>query len=137
MFDKKYYEELFRRAWTPRGVGTDDQDWTTGSNSNSPKMMLNTDMCLLFDIDNDKQCCSRTNMFKRNGQNRCEVNENNACNEYSRDSPRIEAVKAVKRYLGGSGPNSNNAPFYNAFTIAWFKATTNGMENLRPLRDTC
>lgn len=135
VFDKKYYEELFRRAWTPRGVGTDDQDWSTGSSQD--KMMLNTDMCLLFDIDNDKSCCSRTSMLKPNGQNRCEINENRECQMISQGHPRIEAARAVKKYLGGSGPNSNNAPFYNAFTIAWFKATTNGMETLRPLQDTC
>ncbi|KAL3788690.1 hypothetical protein HJC23_001889 [Cyclotella cryptica] len=138
IFDKKYFEELFRRAWSPRGVGTSDQDWTTGSpNSSSPKMMLNTDMCLLFDIDTNKQCCSRTSMFKPNGQNRCESNEDVECPMYSRDNPRIEAAKAVKNFLGGSAPNSNNAPFYNAFTIAWFKATTNGLDALKPLTDTC
>ena len=100
-------------------------------------MMLNTDMCLIFDIDNDKQCCSRTNMFKRNGRNRCDRHENNECQMYAQNNPRIEATRAVKKFLGGNGPNSNNDPFYRAFTVAWFKATTNGMESLKPLRDTC
>ena len=138
IFDKKYYEELFRRAWSRRGVGGENQDWTTGNpNSGSPKMMLNTDMCLLFDIDQENNCCSRTSMFKRNGKNRCDIDEERECQMYSSDNPRIEAATAVKKFLGGSGPNSNNAPFYDAFTIAWFKSTTNGMQNLRPLSDTC
>lgn len=168
VFDKKYYEELFRRAWRPRDVGTDHQDWTTGSSgSRSPKMMLNTDsaykrcilfaflflarsfyfvtnpclqiVCLLFDIDDKKQCCSRTNLFKSNGRNRCEVSslENKECSRINRNHPRFEASKAVKTFLGGSGPNDNNAPFYDAFAVAWFKATTNGLDVLKPLKDTC
>jgi hypothetical protein len=76
-------------------------------------------------------------MFKPNGQNRCETLADKACPLISSDHPRTEASNAVKTFLGGSGPNTNNAPFYNAFTIAWFKATTNGMAVLKPLSDTC
>jgi hypothetical protein len=140
IFNKKYYEELIGRAWTPRGLGTTKQDWTwiSGNPSNqTPKMMLNTDMCLVYDIDSTKQCCSNTGLFKSNGQSRCDNNANRQCRSYSQNNSRIQATSAVVNYLGGSTPNSNNTPFYNAFTIAWFKATTNGMDNLKPLSDTC
>lgn len=62
VFDKSYFDELFGRAWTPRGLGTAQQDWTWISgnpNNSSPKLMLNTDMCLVYDIDSSKQCCLR------------------------------------------------------------------------------
>lgn len=140
IFDKSYFEELFGRAWTPRGLGTAKQDWTWISgnpNNPSPKLMLNTDMCLVFDIDSSKQCCSNTRVFKPNGQSRCDNNSNRQCRMYSRSNSRIEATAAAASYLGGSSANSNQTPFYRAFTLAWYKATTNGQYNLKPLKDTC
>jgi len=37
VFDKRYYEELLRRAWIPRNVDDDTipQDWTWGGAGNS------------------------------------------------------------------------------------------------------
>lgn len=137
IFNKKYFEELFGRAWTPRGIGTAKQDWTwvSGNPNNSvAKVMLNTDMCLVYDIDNNKQCCSNTGAFKPNGQSRCANNKNRQCRRHSQNNP---ATAAALSYLGGSSPNSNNTPFYKAFTLAWYKATTNGIRGLKPLRDTC
>ena len=102
-------------------------------------MMLNTDICLLYDIDSKSQCCTRTNLFKGNGNNRCETNflSNNECLSYQNGHDRFPAAQAVKKYLGGSGPNNNNAPFYDAFSIAWFKATTNGLDYLKPITNQC
>ena len=38
-FNKQYYEELFRRAWSPRNVGTNVEDWSsTPTGSTDPKM---------------------------------------------------------------------------------------------------
>ncbi len=101
--------------------------------------MLNTDMCLLYDIDSKFPCCSRTNLLDNQGNNRCITDElsNNACLSYDSSNDRFPASQAVRKYLGGSGPNNNNAPFYDAFTIAWFKATTNGLDNLKPIREKC
>ena len=49
----------------------------------------------------------------------------------------MEAVNAVLDYLGGSSPNDNQGPFYQAFEIAWHKATTNGHDDLKPVRRMC
>ncbi|KAL7508673.1 hypothetical protein ACHAXN_005765 [Cyclotella atomus] len=140
IFDKSYFDELFGRAWTPRGLGTAQQDWTWISgnpNNSSPKLMLNTDMCLVYDIDSSKQCCSNTRVFKPNGQSRCDNYSNRQCRMYSSSNSRIEATAAAATYLGGTSANSNQTPFYRAFTLAWYKATTNGQYNLNPLSDTC
>jgi len=131
IFNKEYYEELFGRAWAPRGVGTLKQDWSWKSrnpNNQASKMMLNTDMCLgkcmniyryeksskarfswilahfrplVFDIDDDKECCSNTGMF------RCDNHENRQCRRHPRNK---ESVLAASSCLGGTTPNSNNDP---------------------------
>lgn len=140
VFDKAYYEELVGRAWSPRGLGTIKQDWTWKSgnpNNTGSKMMLNTDICLVYDIDSSKQCCSNTGLFAPNGRSRCGSNANRQCRRYSQNNSRIQATQAVVSYLGGSSPNSNNTPFYRAFALAWYKATTNGQYKLKPLKDTC
>ena len=55
----------------------------------------------------------------------------------SQSNSRWEARETVGELLGGGNPNSNNEPFYNAFTEAWRKATTVGQRNLLPLTDSC
>jgi hypothetical protein len=59
-FDKQYYEEIVFNAWRPRNVGLDSQDFTTGNNNRNDRMMLNTDICLVFNIDNNFACCTKT-----------------------------------------------------------------------------
>ncbi|KAL7536964.1 hypothetical protein ACHAXR_007507 [Thalassiosira sp. AJA248-18] len=135
IFDKAYYEELISRAWSPRQASTDPplQDWSTGNpNSNSPKMMLNTDICLYYNIEETAPCCTRTEL-----DGRCEEFEDTQCGVYDDDHPRWEARAAVLSYLGGPTKNDNNDPFYNAFRDAWFKAVNNGMSELKPVMDTC
>ena len=140
MFDKQYYEEIYLNSWHPRNVGKSNQDWTTGkSKSGSARMMLNTDLCLVFDIENTFPCCTRTNKFFSNGLNQCLDKQLSKikCPHYSESDSRSAATAAVKEYLGGSYPNTNNVPFYTAFSDAWGKATTNGRENLSPLAESC
>ena len=70
VFDKRYYEEILRRAWIPRNLDDDSvpQDWTWGGSGNdeddviatrvdgggdveinlSPRFMLNTGKALGF-----------------------------------------------------------------------------------------
>jgi hypothetical protein len=101
--------------------------------------MLLTDMCLWYDTDNYYPCCSRTNKWY--GEvNWCDIEEtysNMECTRYGGNNDRMEAVAAVVEFLGGAPENSNNAPFYEAFTSAWFKATTNGHADLKAVRDQC
>jgi len=141
IFDKRYYEELILRAWRPRKDGEEKQDWTSTHPDNpEPKFMLNTDMCLFYDIETSYPCCSRTDLFRSNGANRCDYEEDYShteCMKYSSDSSRMAAVRAVVKFLGGTGPNSNQTPFYQAFEKAWYKATMNGADNLKPLKNSC
>jgi len=136
VFDKRYYEEFFRRAWIPRNQGTAVQDWTWGGNNNgSPRFFLNVDMCLLFDIEATFPCCTDTSQgtaCDRNGQ----VLRNTPCASYPAGSPRLEAANAVDLFSDrrpGGGFGNDNTPFYNAFASAWGKATTNGLSDLQPL----
>ena len=139
IFDKGYFEELVVRAWTPRQASTDPplEDWTTGNTPNDPKMFLSTDICLFYDIDDGKGCCTRTDLRDGNDRSRCESHEDKQCSLVGRNHDRAEAAAAVRKYLGGNSRNNNNDAFYHHFQIAWFKAVTNGMHDLKPIMDQC
>ena len=144
-FDKQYYEEIYLNSWRPRNMGESNQDWTVGRSSDGGniRMMLNTDICLVFDIDaymdENVPCCTRTGAFYTDGEDSCVDVDAAArsCPMYSQFQDRWEARQAVGEMLGGDYPNTNNEPFYTAFTEAWGKATTVGQSNLSPLSDSC
>lgn len=46
----------------------------------------------------------------------------------------IRGTDAVANYLDGGDDNTN---FYEAFRLAWFKATTNGLADLRQIVESC
>lgn len=96
--------------------------------------MLNTDMCLFFDIEATFPCCTLT---QNGGNNACDRNglvlRNTQCATYPAGSPRAESASAVELFAGlraGGGFDNDNTPFFNAFAIAWGKATTNGLSDL-------
>lgn len=134
VFDKQYYEAFFTETWRPRNMGQDTQDWRSGFSGG--RLMLNTDMCLVFDIneyvERNIPCCT--------GQDQCFDVEAvmGRCPMYASLSQRSSATEAVREMLGGSLISKNNAPFYNAFAKAWGKATTLGMdEGLSSLVNSC
>jgi hypothetical protein len=134
IFDKRFYEEVMRRSWRPRqtSVGV---NWTWGGNNNGPFLMLNTDMCLRFDINegNTQDCCSDTS-----GNCRDDSVQNNQCR--SSESVRPEAFEAFNEFIGGANlNNNNNEPFYTAFSSAWEAATEVGHSDgeLFDLVDSC
>lgn len=141
IWDKGYYEELVQRAWAPRNMNKETQDFMAGpAESQFPKMMLNTDICLAFDIDTeeDLKCCTNINMIDpRTGENRCGIFEDNQCKRIDSTHPRAESARAVLRFLGGNTPNNDSTQWYRAFTEAWTKATLNGHTELWPVQDTC
>ena len=139
-FDKQYYEEIFLNSWQPRNIDESFQDWTTGSASDSvTRMMLNTDLCLVFDIEHHLPCCTSNDVLDPNGDDTCidAVAAQNKCPMLSNTHSRFEALETVEEMLGGSYPNTNNVPFYSAFTDSWSKATTLGWKNLFPLAESC
>ena len=74
-----------------------------------------------------------------NGQDQC-INTaaaRRSCPMYSQGQSRWQARDAVGEMLGGTYPNTNNVPFYDAFREAWRKATTVGQNDLLPLSDSC
>lgn len=99
-------------------MGEGTQDWTTGepSDGGNTRMMLNTDICLVHDIDGNLPCCT-------SDEDTCGDFEAAArrCPFYSQIDARWEARQAVGEMLGGSYPNTNNVPFYNAFAEGWRK----------------
>lgn len=118
IFNKLYYEQIFRHNWRPLGQGN-TQDWRTGNLAND-RMMLNTDICLAYNIDGGF-CCTKGNFA-------CEQ-----CPRYASNTRRKEAERAVLKMLGGSPGNTNNVPFYEAFQEAWSIMTTVGQSDLQPL----
>lgn len=142
IFDKRYYEEVIRRAWVPRNEGTVVQDWTWGNpdNDGNPRFMLNTDMCLLFDIETTFPCCSRTDLTRNNGSNQCDrgntVLSDTPCGRTSNQEAAVAMVEfAGERETGGF--NNDNGPFFSAFSVAWEAATSNGHGNLQELALSC
>lgn len=141
IFDKKYYEEIVRRTWRPRNLGTLEEDFTasTDDTHEEPQFMLKTDLCFWYDTDINYPCCSRTNRWLGE-TNRCDwenMYSDNRCWKYENDNSRMEAVESVVEFLGGGFPNENNDPFYQAFARAWYKATTNGQNNLKAIHSKC
>ena len=142
IFDKRYYEEVIRRAWVPRNEGTAIQDWTWGGGNNgSPRFMLNTDMCLLFDIDATFPCCSRTDLTRNDGSNQCDRFGSNLAGTECARTTNEEAANAMILFSGqrdGGGFDNDNGPFFAAFSSAWQAATTNGWEdNLHDFALSC
>ncbi len=135
IFNRQYYQELVSRSWSPRILSTNpfESDFTTSEiDDPNPKMMLNTDACLVYDIEGGP-CCTRTDLFKANGESHCVTMEDTQCPVYDASNPRIEATNAVKEMLDGN----DNANFYEAFRVAWFKATTNGHSSLKTIAESC
>ena len=93
--------------------------------------MLNTDICLVFDLESSGPCCTRTDLFKTNGESHCQTMEEEQCPVYDGGNPRLAATEAVAEYA------EDNANFYEAFRQAWFKATTNGNSNLQRVVEEC
>jgi len=116
IFDNGFYTELLGRTWRPRN---NQFDWTWGGN-NRDVMMLNTDICLYFDIS-DTDCCT-DNDRQRGCNTRCQISDND------------ETVNAIDRF---AARNNDHQPFYNAFTDAWIKATENGRDGLNNLDEGC
>jgi hypothetical protein len=126
IFDRQYYRELKNRAWVPRqaAAGT---DWIWGGRDRNV-LMLNTDICLLFDIPegNDQTCCAMDE-----GGN-CRIFEDNICP--TADVVRPESVGAVNEFVSGT----RNQNFFNAYKHAWTLATELGHgDNLKDVPDSC
>ena len=137
IFDKQYYQELLGRAWSPRQVSVSPpiQDWSsTQINSGSPKMMLNTDMCLVYNLEKTKfPCCTRTDL-----RGRCMTLGNVQCERYDRDDDYYKATEAVLKYMQGTEGNfHDNTNFYEAFRLAWYKATINSVDDLQYMVASC
>ena len=114
-FDMKFYAEMLSNSWEPRNFGLRNEDWTVVTDPNT-RLMLNTDICLVHDIDGNLPCCT-------SDEDTCGDFEAAArrCPFYSQIDARWEARQAVGEMLGGTYPNTNNVPFYNAFAEGWRK----------------
>lgn len=139
IFDKLYFSELLDNTWRMRNEGGPanggpPQDWTTGRDG-TDRMMLNTDICLVYDIDDQinggQPCCTTTSV----NDNECPIvnmNEGDLCPMYTENSSRRPALESVMNFYDG-----NDANFYNAFSNAWKMATTVGQGNLQSLSESC
>jgi len=158
IFDKRYYEEIIRRAWRKRNVAG-VQDWTwagdgalSGGDRLNPRFMLNVDLCLAFDIDELPDCCSRVRQGGNTpGEAFClepDPTRNitdfiGTITECSNSSVvRPESFEAVHEFAVSARDNENNndnRAFYEAFYDAWQRATEAGYDegSLHSLPETC
>lgn len=125
-FDKRFYTELVNRSWRPTNVPA-GIDWVWRGGRNRNVMMLNTDICLYFDIPdgNQQNCCTRESNRDCGGLPQCP----------SATSVRPDTVAAVNSFR--SGARNDNENFFYAFSKAWVAATENGHTNLTEDLDAC
>lgn len=162
VFDKSYFKALGEEAWRPRNPNESNQDWTLDrTDSENPRMMLNTDLCLIYDIEAVRGgifiyalkffsidyslitpnllllhllLLQRQNSCCAN-RGECRNDQLRACPRYDRGHDRREALIIVNRL--GRGEANENSDFYEAFATAWQKSIDLGWENqLFPL-DVC
>jgi hypothetical protein len=121
--------------WRMRNIGGPanggpPQDFTTGNlpDSDTGRIMLNTDICLAWDIDdalpiNSPRCCTK-------GTSTCAQ-----CPTYPSTDSRRQAANAVATFKSCT---TNNDCFYKAFIAAWNKATVLGQSGAnKSLTLTC
>lgn len=101
IFDKSYYKELFNNAWHPRNP-QGKQDWTLDDvDPENPRMMLNTDLCLVYDIERmGNDCCTR--------EGECGSYRGRQCPIYDVNNKRREAADAVISFIGDSMDDNDN-----------------------------
>ena len=110
--------------------GGPPQDFTTGStnpgssveDNRTGRIMLNTDICLAFDIDDipNPRCCTK-------GTSSCVQ-----CPTYPTTDSRRQAANAVSEF-----DTFGNDRFYAAYSSAWNKAIVLGQSNLKSLTSSC
>jgi hypothetical protein len=106
VFDKSYYKELFNNAWHPRQLPQNKQDWTLDNvDPENPRMMLNTDLCLVYDIERaGNDCCTR--------EGECLNYLGRQCPIYDEGNRRREAANAVIGFIGDSMDDEDNMVSY-------------------------
>ena len=134
VFDKSYFDAMFTDAWRPRRMGRAKQDWTTGRGGNT-RLMLNTDMCLLFDIDQHirqrSPCCTKTNSHYSDGQNECIDREaaRSRCPMYSQHDERREG-KLCMCYHSSLSCNSYANASLTRFISSFDNAATDAVRTM-------
>jgi len=129
IFDTGYYSEMLDNTWRMRHIGGPlnggpPQDFTTGNlpDSDTGRIMLNTDICLAFNIDAipNPRCCTKATTS-------CVQ-----CPAYATTDRRREAANAVTEF-----DTFGNDRFYAAYSSAWNKAIVLGQSNLKSLTASC
>lgn len=106
VFDKSYFKELFNNAWHPRQLPQNKQDWTLDNvDPENPRMMLNTDLCLVYDIERaGNDCCTR--------EGECLNYPGRQCPIYDEGDRRRESANAVIGFIGDSMDDEDNMVSY-------------------------
>lgn len=140
-FNNNYYVSMVQKGWEPlQAIGDNPEKnmWImTGPNppsGDATEMMLDTDLCLAFDIPNGaagSSCCAWLARFGTRGD-LCETQTRppNDCGNSARDLTGA-AASDVDEF------SRNELSWLVAFEAAWTTATSAGFPNLSELADTC
>ncbi len=74
VFDKQYYEEIISRVWRSRNLGTEEEDFITGTEEthDEPQMMLKSDMVSIVYLTNKSITLHNSKLMYTNYSHNCE-----------------------------------------------------------------
>jgi len=137
-FNNSYYISLLAKGWEPKNMGPGKNQWVRSDGGSDVEMMLNSDMCLLYETPNQAQanldtCCAWTDegpkglgsvpsqcLDSEASTSNCCVNQL-TCNDEL--NPQGSAANDVKLFA------HNESAWLTTFVQAWRKVTTNGFHS--------
>jgi len=138
-FNNNYYRSIRDKGWVPMKAvcgNTAKNQWVKAGPGGMPsgeavEMMLDTDLCLAFDIpkgSGGENCCA---------WQRSAGPKRNVCER----GPRADCG-SIRRLAGRAGRDvdefaDDEAAWLREFQAAWTKATTNGFSDLHKLQSSC
>jgi len=94
-FNNKYYQTMVGTGWVPQETSAGKSQWVRSDTDELNEMMLNTDMCLAFDVGPRR-------VGGRRVPGTVAANNGNCCLWTSRDSPMLDGIECECQAEGKS-----------------------------------